>query len=271
MKKILALLLTAIMLLSLAACNGGKSDEKTKDKPEPGKVDVNPSPDENKKQPDTVLTYDFSNPEEDLENSPGYQYFIQTVPTEETDLTKIAAAELNDNYYANIKTAINAITEFKTAEVLQEKLNQSIQLTDKNGNIIDAPEEDNQIIYAQTPDYIHEIDAAIYPQEGYTYLTYGTMQDIENIATWQTDFDMAKIPELMRKATGLTITKKDIETMMKNIQELQTRIPDQPIYMVSVTDPETFSAVQTALLYHNEKTTIGITGSRYIDMANNEN
>ena len=97
------------------------------------------------------------------------------------------------------------------------------------------------------------------------------MQDIENIATWQTDFDMAKIPELMREATGLTITKKDIEAMMKNIQELQTRIPDQPIYMVSVTDPETFSAVQTALLYHNEKTTIGITGSRYIDMANNEN
>lgn len=265
MKRILALMLAAVMLLSLAAC--GDKNEKAKKETDGGQIETTaPETDITKKESNKTgeFTYDFSSPEEDLENAPGYQYFIQEIQTEETDITKLLTEETT---YEAITAEIQKITGFEDVEPAQEPLNNEVQVTDSEGNILETQTNNDLIIYAQTPDLKHEIDVAVYTSNGYHYLTYGTMQPITAFENWESELDISNIPEIMKNVTGMTLTEKDIAKMLSNIEGLKTQTPDNQIYMVSITDPETYSAIQVTLLNNGEGPTIGIIGSRYIELA----
>ena len=262
MKRILTLLLTCAMILSLAAC-GNKDDDKTKGQPDTEKHEQ----DQTEVQAPETNGYDLTNPEEDRENAPGYLYYVQTVPTKETGLTSLLTSEYNDSYCDNIATEIQKIPLFSRCEVIQEPISTGVELVDENGNPVEDTAANDVIVYVQDEAYVNEISVAVYQGAGYSYLTYGKMEYVEDPETWSDELDISDIPELTETITGMTITEDDIAEMIKQLVDLRKELPDEAIYMASITDPETYSTIQVAILPYEGPDLIGFTASRYIERA----
>ena len=267
MKRLMTMLLAAIMLLSLAACG---TDDQTKQDKKQAETDKKIETEDNttgKKKPDGI-TYDFENPEEDRENSPGYVYFVQSIPTEETGMTEILKKPVTDDYYDIIANEIKTYPLFSRSEILQEKINQDTQLIDDDGNVInDETESEDMLIYVQDEPNVNEIAVAVYKSVGYNYITYGSMQQVEDITTYADELDLDTIPQMAKNICGITVTKEDLTALLEKIKEMKAELPDEAIYMASIMDPESFDAIQVALLPYEGPDTIGITTSRYIETA----
>lgn len=270
MKRLMTMLLAAIMLFGLAACgtdDATKQDKQDKKQVETDKKIETEDNTTGKKKPDGI-TYDFENPEEDRENSPGYVYFVQSIPTEKTGMTEILKKPVTDDYYDIIANEIKTYPLFSRSEILQEKINQDTQLIDDDGNVInDETESEDMLIYVQDEPNINEIAVAVYKSVGYNYITYGSMQQVEDIATYADELDLDTIPQMAKNICGITVTKEDLTALLEKIKEMKAELPDEAIYMASIMDPESFDAIQVALLPYEGPDTIGITTSRYIETA----
>ena len=93
------------------------------------------------------------------------------------------------------------------------------------------------------------------------------MQQVEDIATYADELDLDTIPQMAKNICGITVTKEDLTALLEKIKEMKAELPDEAIYMASIMDPESFDAIQVALLPYEGPDTIGITTSRYIETA----
>lgn len=243
MKKFLSIMLALAMLLSLTAC--GKKTEKDNG-------DTGPETEE------LETIYDFSSPEVDPENAPAYYYYIQSVNADETSLTKLLAEIPGEGYADKVQDEIRKIAQFSRSDIVMQYMD--------NGEDDVPPEEGNDyVIYAQDIEYSHEIDVSVYGSLGYNYITYGTTQTISDIALYESQLDIDSIPELCAATTGIKVSRNDIVKALNIIQEIMALQPNETIYMVSVTDPQTYNSFQVALLPYEESQMVAITASRYIE------
>ena len=256
-RKILAAALMAAMLLALPACGGNA--EKEKNQPD-GAMTEQPTEDTSKAtRPESTgknLTYDFSSPEEDLENAPGFRYYIQTIPVEETEITNSLSKPFGEGYYDALMDVISGTTLFEAAQIIEA------------GDDTESGSDD-KMFYATTPDAKHEIDVAVYAADGYAYLTYGTIQPVTDFASWEADMDASDVPALMKEVTGMALTMDDIREMVDGAIAMESDAGENGLRMVSITDPMSYDSMQVALLENTESKTVAVTGSRYIEFGEN--
>lgn len=269
MKKILALGIAAAMLLVLTACGG---NDKTKAEPNDDAhvtEQTDTSVEKKANRPDG-LTYDMSSPEEDRENAPGYVYFVQEIPKTDTELSKLAACEPDESYYDKVEAAFKSMPLFSRAEITQEDLGQNTEVTDLEGNPLDNGDENkNFVIYANDEAQANEVAIAVYPDSGYNSLSYGSMQYITDIESWQDSMDTTTTAEQITNITGMTLTEKDVGALMETVLKTKTELPDEAVYMASIMDPATYDSIQVTLLPYEGDNMVTITAARYIETTAN--
>ncbi len=285
-KKLLSLLLTFLMLLSLAACGGtGQDDGKTKAPRTDDTMNQAQASDVQKQDPakaggsDDALSrayFTLENPQIDETISPTYYIYDLDIPGNGNDFINLYQTPLRTDYdMENAREEFEAdmtafaqpiIDKFKTTEMFANtELNLFWTALDESDGTVDpeTKSDTSAMIWGQDEDIKNEINISVYVNEPYKFISYGHVEPVNDIASVK-DLDLTEVAQAIQTFAGLRVGAQDFMNAIDEIIAMHEANPESEMYMVDMQDQAAYNSIQTAVIPHDGVYTVAIACGRYV-------